>query len=46
MDRIPLNFSLLANPWNWIIILLMIYIVGLAAAAIFHKPILPSVGSK
>lgn len=42
-DRIPLNFSLLGNPWNWVIILLMIYIVGLALAAIFHRNVLPSV---
>lgn len=44
-ERIPLNFGLLANPWNWIIILLMVYIVGLATAAIFHKQILPSDGA-
>lgn len=43
MPRI-LNWELLANPWNWVIILLMVYIVGLASAAIFHKSILP-VGS-
>lgn len=44
-DKIPLNFGLLANPWNWIIILLMVYIVGLSFAAIFHHNILPGDGS-
>ena len=41
MERIPLNWSLLANPWNWVVILLMVYIVGLAFSLLFHKQVLP-----
>jgi hypothetical protein len=37
MDNI-INFRLMVNPWNWITILLMIYIVGLALSLIFHRP--------
>jgi hypothetical protein len=37
MKYVPLNFSILGNPWNWIVVLLMIYIVGLALAAIFGQ---------
>jgi hypothetical protein len=33
---IPLNFDLLANPYNWIVISLMIAIGGLALGLIFH----------
>ena len=42
MEKIPLNFALLENPWNWAIVLLMVYIVGLAFSLIFHKSILPT----
>lgn len=41
MNSVPLNFALLSNPWNWIIVLLMVYIVGLAFALLFHKNLLP-----
>ena len=44
MERIPLNFALMANPWNWIVILLMVYILGLALSLLFHRPMLPHVG--
>jgi hypothetical protein len=33
---VPLNFGLLANPYNWIVISLMIAIGGLALGLIFH----------
>lgn len=45
MDKIPLNFSLLANPYNWLIVLLMVYIVGLALSLVFHRNILPDSGN-
>lgn len=41
MDSIPLNFALMKNPVNWIIVLLMVYIVGLAISLIFHKNVIP-----
>jgi hypothetical protein len=37
MDKIPLNTALLANPVNWLIIILMVWIAGLAMALIFHR---------
>lgn len=33
---LPLNFELLGNPINWVIILLMVAIGGLAVSLIFH----------
>jgi hypothetical protein len=45
MDNIPINVPLISNWYNWIVILLMVYIVGLAAALLFHKQILPTTGS-
>jgi hypothetical protein len=45
MERIPLNFALMRNPVNWIIVLLMVYIVGLALSLLFHRQVLPTVGS-
>lgn len=33
---IPLNFELAGNPVNWIIVLLMVAIAGLAVSLIFH----------
>lgn len=41
MEKIPLNFAILSNPWNWIIVLLMVYIAGLALALIFKSNPLP-----
>lgn len=32
---IPLNFALMANPYNWIVVTLMVLIAGMALAAIF-----------
>ncbi len=37
MDKIPVNFALLGNPANWIVIILMVWIGGLALSLIFHK---------
>jgi len=42
VDRIPLNFALMSNPWNWIVILLMVYIIGLALSLLFNKNVLPN----
>lgn len=40
LDRIktytPVNFELAGNPVNWVIVLLMIAIAGLAVSLIFH----------
>jgi len=41
IEKIPVNFAILSNPWNWIIVLLMVYIAGLALALIFHRNPLP-----
>lgn len=35
-QRVPLNFELLGNPINWIIVCLMILMAGLAVSLIFH----------
>ncbi len=36
MDFIPLNFRLMAQPLNWIIILLMLVIAGFAAEVAYN----------
>lgn len=36
MKYIPLNFALMANPVNWIIITLMVMMAGIAFALVFH----------
>ena len=38
MEYIPLNFELLRNPYNWVVVLLMVMIAGLAVATIFPAP--------
>jgi len=37
-DYVPLNTELMANPVNWVIILLMVFIAGLALSLAFHNP--------
>jgi hypothetical protein len=37
-DKIPLNFGLMANPYNWVVIWLMVVIAGLGLALIVPKP--------
>jgi hypothetical protein len=37
-DKIPLNFELMGNPINWVILLLMVAIAGLAVHLIFSNP--------
>lgn len=32
----PLNFELAGNPVNWVIVVLMVAIAGLAVSLIFH----------
>lgn len=32
----PLNFDLMGNPVNWVIVFLMIAVAGLAVNLIFH----------
>jgi predicted membrane channel-forming protein YqfA (hemolysin III family) len=34
---IPLNFALMNNPVNWVIITLMIFIAGIAISFIFQN---------
>lgn len=45
MNYVPVNWALASNPWNWIVIVLMVYIVGLALSLLFHKQILPATGT-
>jgi hypothetical protein len=35
---IPLNFELLSNPINWVIVTLMVLVAGMALAHIFKSP--------
>jgi hypothetical protein len=37
MDNVPINWGLAANPWNWLVVILMVWIAGLAMALIFHQ---------
>jgi hypothetical protein len=37
MDGVPVNFALISNPWNWLIIILMVWVAGLALALLFPK---------
>lgn len=37
MDWIPLNFALLRNPYNWVIVILMLLVAGLALAYVFPQ---------
>ena len=39
MDYVPLNFSLLSNPMNWLTVLVMIFVAGLALSLLFHRPL-------
>jgi len=34
--KIPLNFELMKNPYNWVVIVLMVAIAGFAVALIFN----------
>lgn len=40
LDRVksytPLNFELIENPINWVIVFLMVLFAGLAVSLIFH----------
>ncbi len=33
---IPLNFALMANPVNWLIVTLMVLVAGAGFALVFH----------
>lgn len=48
MEKIPLNFGLLKEPANWIIVILMVAIVALGLSLVFHvTPPAPGIpGSK
>lgn len=35
MDKIPLNFELMKNPVNWVILSLMVAIAGLGLSLLF-----------
>lgn len=39
---VPLNLALLRNPYNWVVIVLMIVIAGLALHLIFSPSALPT----
>lgn len=36
-DYIPINWGLAANPYNWIIVVLMVMVGGLALSLLFPK---------
>lgn len=36
-DKVPINWGLIRNPVNWIIILLMIFLFGLGLKLVFHN---------
>lgn len=38
-DKIPLNFAMMMNGYNWIILVLMVAIAGLALSLIFPTAI-------
>lgn len=33
-DMLPLNYELIRNPWNWVILILMVALAGAAVALI------------
>lgn len=35
LSYVPLNFELMRNPFNWIILLLMVLVAGYALALLF-----------
>lgn len=37
-EKIPLNFEIIENPVNWVIVILMLAIAGLAVSLIFMQP--------
>jgi hypothetical protein len=37
MNFIPINWELIGNPYNWLVVVLMIALAGLALAAIFPQ---------
>lgn len=37
-ESIPLNLAIMANPYNWIVITLMVLIGGLALALLVNPP--------
>jgi hypothetical protein len=43
-EKIPLNFELIGNPVNWVIVFLMIAIAGLAVNLIFSEGATPKAG--
>lgn len=46
LDKIPLNFALLKEPANWLIVPLMFFIVAMGLSLIFHvQPIGPKTGN-
>ena len=34
---VPLNFELMGNPVNWVIMFLMVLFAGLALSLVFHR---------
>lgn len=42
MNKLPLNFALMGNGYNWVIVLLMVGIAGLGLAMIFPSVAAPN----
>lgn len=42
MSWLPFNFELLRNPYNWLVVALMVAILGLALHLIFAPHSLPT----
>jgi len=36
--EMPLNLALMRNPYNWLVVTLMVMIAGLMVALLFTKP--------
>lgn len=37
-DFVPINFAIMANPYNWLIVGLMVAFAGMGLAVIFTTP--------
>jgi hypothetical protein len=40
--QVPLNIAMMKNPYNWIILVLMVAVAGLALAMIFPSAAAPT----
>lgn len=37
-EKVPLNLGLMANPYNWVIVTLMVAIAGLSLSLLVNAP--------